>query len=185
MKATGQIEKWATGLLGIVCLVLVLNLVLRSGTRLGTPRPAVKAANSSPVRGSQGASAVVADQLSAYNPDVHLDLLKELQSRPLAKLERSPFEFPPPPAKKPQPGSAASSGPAPPPQPSLPPVKALGYSQKAGGVREAVLLDGDQVRLVREGDSLAGRLRVLKISPTQVEVEDETTRQTVRLPIPQ
>jgi hypothetical protein len=185
MKATGQFEKWATGFLAVVCLVLVLNLVLRSGTKLGTPRPAVKAASTSPTHGSQGGSAVVVDQLSAYNPEVHLALLKELDSRPLPKLERNPYEFPPPPAKKPQPGSAESSSPAAPPPPALPAVKALGYSQKADGVREAVVLDGDEVRLVREGDSIAGRLRVLRISPTQVEVEDETTRQTVRLPIPQ
>jgi hypothetical protein len=126
----------------------------------------------------------VADELARYDPGVRLDLLKELQNRPLPRLARNPFEFevrrtaptePTTPAAAP----AASAPPAP------LPLKAVGYTEKAGGVKEAIVSDEQEIYIVHEGESFAKRFRVVKISPAAIDVDDETTHQTIRLPIPQ
>jgi hypothetical protein len=36
--------------------------------------------------------------------------------------------------------------------------------------------------VIHEGETFAKRFRVLKITPNQVEVNDETTQQNIRLP---
>jgi hypothetical protein len=183
MTRKSQVKKWAAGTLGIVCLLLVLNLVLRSGVKVGASRATLPARVTPAVAHPQALADRVADELASYDPGVRLDLLKELQSRPLPRLARNPFEF----AAKPAPTAAAVSGgpatPAPPPAP--PPLKAMGYTEKARGVPEAIVSDDQEIYVVHEGESFANRYRVLKISPSAVEVDDETTHQTVRLPIPQ
>jgi hypothetical protein len=133
---------------------------------------------------SQALSDRVADELARYDPAVRLDLLKELQSRPLPKMARNPFEFgaKPAPATEPQPAALA---PAQAPPPAAPPLKAVGYTEKAAGVREAIISDDQEIYIVHEGETFAKRFRVLKISPSVVEVDDDTTHQTIRLPIPQ
>ena len=185
MRVRSQLEKWATGFLGVVCLLLVVNLALRNGVKAGASRAALSSRVAPAATRSQPLPDRVADELARYDPGVHLDLLKELQSRPLPKLARNPFEFeakaaPPTPAS-----AAAPAAPAQPPPPAPPPLKAMGYTQKAGGVHEAIVTDDQEIYIVHEGDAFAQHFRVLKISPSAVEVDDETTHQTLRLPIPQ
>lgn len=187
MTAKSQLEKWATGLLGLVCLLLVLNLALRSGVKAGASRATLPASGASPATSrSQALSDRVADELAGYDPGVRLDLLKQLQSRPLPKVARNPFEFEAKPAPATQPESAATPpAAAQPPQPSALPLTAVGYTEKAGGVREAIVSDDQEIYILHEGETFAKRFRVLKISPSAVEVDDDTTHQTIRLPIPQ
>lgn len=186
MRVKSQLEKWATGFLGVVCLLLVLNLALRNGVKAGASRAALSSRPAPAATRSQPLPDRVADELARYDPGVHLDLLKELQSRPLPKLARNPFEFeakaaPPTPLAS----SAGPAAPAPPPTPAPPPLKAMGYTEKAGGVHEAIVTDDQEIYIVHEGDTFAQHFRVLKISPSAVEVDDETTHQTLRLPVPQ
>lgn len=183
MTGKSQVEKWAAGVLGLVCLLLVLNLVLRSGMKVGASRATLPARVSLPVTRSRAVADRVADELARYDPEVRLNLLKELQSRPLPKLARNPFEFEAKPAPPTQPATAAPAVPAQPPAP--PPLKAVGYTEQTGGVREAIVSDDQQIYIIHEGESFANRFRVLKISPSAVEVGDDTTHQTIRLPIPQ
>lgn len=184
MRGRSQREKWAIGFLGIVCLLLVLNLVLRTGVKAGASR-AIRPGRGSPAASrSPALSERVADELARYDPGVRLDLLKELQSRPLPKLARNPFEFETRPAVA-QPTTPAPAASAPPAPPAPPPLKAVGYTEKAGGVKEAIVSDDQEIYIVHEGESFAKRFRVLKISPAAIEVDDETTHQTIRLPIPQ
>jgi hypothetical protein len=184
MTAKSQLEKWATGLLGLVCLLLVLNLALRSGVKAGASRTTLPAGRVSLATSRpQALSDRVADELARYDPAVRLDLLKELQSRPLPKMARNPFEFEAKPAPVAEPQSAAA--PAQPPQPPAPPLKAVGYTERAGGVREAIVSDDQEIYVVHEGETFAKRFRVLQISPSVVEVDDDATHQTIRLPIPQ
>jgi hypothetical protein len=69
--------------------------------------------------------------------------------------------------------------------PALPAVtlKALGYAQSADGTAQAVLTDGITLYVVNEGEEFAGRFRVIAIRPEDLEVEDEYTNQTFRLPL--
>ena len=69
--------------------------------------------------------------------------------------------------------------------PALPAVtlKALGYAESADGTAQAVLTDGNTLYVVKEGEDFAERFRVIGIRPEYLEVEDEYTNQTFRLPL--
>jgi hypothetical protein len=113
-----------------------------------------------------------------------LDRLKQLLDRPLPELTRNPFEFEAAPAR-PSPAHSASA--PPPTQPPAPPVslKIMGYSEKAGGVQEALASDDEQVYVIHEGDTVAGKYKILKITPKTVTVENVSSHQIADLPIPQ
>jgi hypothetical protein len=216
MKVSGHIEKWGTGVLGAVSLALLVNLLLQIWRMpAGHARPpaapargakgiaasagktitplSVKAANApgdktkasfrtAAAAGKPGAS----EDVSHFDPDLHLDLLKELEDRPLPELARNPFEFPRAPVKAgaaPAPAQTAAAAPQPPPPPPVT-LKPMGYSEE-GGVSEAMVSDEDQVYVVHAGDSVGTRYKIIKITPTVITVEDATLHQTVDLPIPQ
>jgi hypothetical protein len=189
MKVAGHIEKWGAGVLGVVSLLLLVNLVLQYGrgrageTRhgAGTP-PRVKAG---PLPGAKAAAGKqeISDELSRYDPLVKLERLKEMEARPLPELGRNPFEFVAGPTPV-FPVQATGGAPAQPPPPPSVTLKAMGYSEGKGGVKEAMVSDEDQVFVVHEGDSVGTRYKVIKITPMVITVEDATLHQTVDLPVP-
>jgi hypothetical protein len=164
-----------------VSLLLILNLVFKSGTLVNASRPAPTANVAPAAQETRGDAGL--DDLRAYDPGLRLDTWKEIRSRSIPKLSRNPFDFRRQPvAVEPEEALAA----APPPIPAGPPpipLKALGYTEKSPGEPEAIVTDDDQIFIVHEGESFARKYRVLKITPTAIEVEDETTRQRARLPI--
>lgn len=185
MKLNSDAKKVTSVVLGAVCLGLLINLVQSSRTvRAGgarTPQPPPAAAK----RHAPGtAPHPRSEPPSSDDPELRLDLLKEIQSRPEAKLVRNPFEFEP---LRVDPRVAKEAQPPPPPPPPPPPlpIKALGYSEKAGGVREAYVTDDDQVYVVHDGESFGAHFKVMKISPQFIEIEDSTTHQRAELPFPQ
>lgn len=180
MKLTGYIEKWAGGILGAVSVILLLNLVLQfSGVRAGSRRPLP-----SPPPAAEKGKAGAADSLAQFDPVVRLDDLKRIDGRPLPELSRNPFEFVSPPAP---PKAPPGPGPAPAPPPAPPPMtlKPMGYSENVGGQKEAYISEEDQVYVVHEGDTVANKYKILKITTKAVTVEDVATHQTAELPIPQ
>lgn len=183
MKIKGAAEKWVSGALGVVCLVLLINLILRGGIGKGTEEPSPAPVNSSVPHRSEPKSGAAPDDLARYDPEVKLDLLSDLQSRTLPQIERNPFEFerpkPIPPPIGPQ---LPGRGPQPPPPPALP-IKVIGYSQKESGIKEGIMADDEGIYVVHEGETFAKRYKVTKLTATAVEIYDETTRQTVSLPI--
>ncbi len=188
MKSKAQFEKWASVGLGVVCLILVLNLVFRGGFKAGSPKPAAPAVKPPPGTRARAAAAPASrsgDELARYNPVVRLDLLEEIQKRADPKVDRDPFEFvakaPPPKPAGTVAAAAAPVTPAPPPPPPPPPLKAVGYTEK-GGVREAIVTLEDQVFVIHEGETFAKRFQVIRITPSQVEINDATTQQNIRLP---
>jgi hypothetical protein len=62
-------------------------------------------------------------------------------------------------------------------------LKALGYAVSGDGNAQAVLTDGSTLYVVNEGEEFAERFRVIVIRPESLEVEDELTNQTIRLPL--
>ena len=189
MKKQERYSRWVVGVLGVVCLVLLVNLVrgfrpARAGTA-GATSPVAVAASKTQVRSEvPGAGS----GLSRYDPELNLELLKKLQGRPLVPIGRDPFGFqsPAPPRAA---ASAAPAGEAPAPgSPAAPapqPLKAMGYLDMPGGVREAYVSYEDQVYSVHEGDTIGNKFKVLSVSPTQVEVEDASSKEKLKLPIAQ
>ena len=192
MKLKGYVEKWAGGVLGTVSAILLLNLVLQfSGVRAAARRLLPAAALPAADKGKADAN----DNLAQFDPAVRLDDLKRLDGRPLPEFSRNPFEFvmPPAPPKPEAPAAAAPAAPPPPPPISLLP---MGYMEDPNGQKMASVCDQsapgpqgcaatDQVYLVHEGESVANRYKIVKITPTAVTVEDATTHQTAELPMPQ
>jgi hypothetical protein len=66
----------------------------------------------------------------------------------------------------------------PPPPPAQLSMIFFGYGNlPAGGPRQAFLLDGDEVRIVSEGDTLQNHIRILHIGNDTIEFEDTNTHQ--------
>lgn len=186
MKLTSQAEKWVGGILGVVCVILLINLALNFGNaRVGASRSATTVSPATEARRQPAARPGRGEELSHYDPMLRLALLKQLESRRLPEIARNPFEFETRPAAPGRGVTAATSAPLPPTAPPPPPLKAMGYAEKAGGVREAYLVYEDQIYVVHEAESFAKRFRVLKITSALAEIKDESTQQTVKLPIPQ
>ncbi len=178
MKIKGQAEKWVRVILGAVCLLLLVNLIMQlGGVRAGASRGTVAGRRAGPPLPGDGL-----DELSRYDPVVRLDVLNKLQSRPLTRPARNPFQGPAPPRVE----QAAPAPVAPPPPPPPPPIplKAMGYTEKTAGL-EAFVADDQQTYVVHEGETFAQRYRVLKLTDKFIEIEDESTHQIVQLPFAQ
>lgn len=173
-------EKWATAILGGVSLVLLVHLVFYGGITAGAHSGAVKNAAAAHAK-LRGAPAAPPAKMAA-DPGVDLDLLEALERRPLPRLRRNPFEFPPPPKPK---GSFAQGapGPATPPHPPHLPLRAIGFSQRTGQPPHAVLTDSENIYVVRVGEKFGKRYSVVSLTPARVEIHDTVTQQTVELPI--
>ena len=155
----------------------------------------VQAGKTSPsdAHAPSGSPQVGADPLDSLPVQSVLRSLRDPQSRPagsttpqvagplLAQVER-PFDagsaWPPtsvaaaPPAVDP---SAIEAGPeVPPPSATL---KVLGYADNPDKGREIFISEESEVFVVREGEIFAERFRVLRITPTEVEIEDELRRE--------
>jgi len=69
--------------------------------------------------------------------------------------------------------------PPPPPPPAQLAWKFFGYGNlPSGGPRQAFLLDGEEVRIVGEGETVLNHIRITKIGNDKIEFEDTNTHQT-------
>lgn len=181
-KTRRNVERWAAGILGVVCLVLLLKLVFTNGNPVSAARPSAAVTRVASPERADARNTPPRDDLEHYDPELKMDLLKKIESQELPKLVRNPFEYPPPP---PPPRSIETQGmtePVAPPPPPLP-FKAIGYSVKTGGVPEVVITDDQDLYVVHAGETFAKRFRVLSLTSSRVEIEDVTTHQVAQLPI--
>ena len=76
------------------------------------------------------------------------------------------------------------AGPPPEPPPVPPPYKFYGYStSRNNGKRTAYFLDGEEILLATEGDTLRRRYKCVRISPNSVTVEDLDAKKQVSVPL--
>lgn len=186
MRLPAGFNKWGSAVLGLISAVLVINLVNQyRGMQAASPQAHASPANA-PAKPS---GKVSTEDLAKYDPSVHFDALKELDSRPLPDEDRNPFLFagqslaPPPPPPSVQQAAAVPQAPPPPPPP--PPLKAVGYNELPGGKREAMLTYNDDISVVHEGDVIGGKFKVIKIDPSMVVVEDAESHKNIELQFPQ
>jgi len=184
MKLPAGIDKWGSAVLGVVSLLLVVNLVEQyRGMQPGNSRANPAPVSGSPTRAGKDSSHAT-DDLAQYDPTVHFDALKALDSRPFPDEDRNPFDFAGGAAPPAPPMSAPAPNVLPPPPPPLP-LKAMGYNELPGGKKEAMVTYNDELVMVHEGDLIGTKYKVVKINPTMVVVEDGDTHQTLELPFPQ
>jgi hypothetical protein len=131
------------------------------------------------------------------DPTLRLDLLAKLQDVGLPTSGRNPFKMgaPPPkaePLKGPEPKIdlkpvQVEVKPAPPPGPPPPPpitLKYYGFTSPSGAaVKTAFFLDGEDILIAKEGDTLKKRYRVVRIGVNSVVMEDTDSKHEQTLPL--
>jgi hypothetical protein len=137
------------------------------------------------------------------DPALQLDLLARLQSVTVKGGMRSLFEFaaaPPPKVEEPKIIPRPVQGPKPPPKPEdskraeIPkappppiPLKFYGYIQpkNAKEARRAFFLQGEDIFVVSEGQTVNARYRIVRIEPNSAIVEDTEHKSEQSLPLEQ
>jgi hypothetical protein len=132
------------------------------------------------------------------DPTLRLDLLAKLQEVGLPAGGRNLFKMgaPPPPKAAALPGPepivkpkpiqvevqpAAPSGPPPPPPITL---KYYGFTSPSGkAARTAFFLDGEDILVAKEGDTVKKRYRVVRIGVNSVVMEDTDSKRQQTLPL--
>ena len=165
---------------------LVSAFWLSTSTSASSPAPA----QSRPGHGHDaGVTPATLPPANSSGALLRLDVLKDIDGRPLPELTRNPFEFGPTPEdiRRADDARKLAEHPTPPPPPPPPPVpfKAMGYQQDTKGQRIAYLSDEQETYIVHEGQEFGQRFKVVKITDASVEVQDETYHQIVQLPYPQ
>lgn len=137
--------------------------------------------------------------VSRIDPSLHLELLAKVKTVELTGGSRSLFEFAQPPAPPPPKVAPIVPGPPPPPPPKQvetavvkpppppPPIplKFYGYSgtARSAGVRSAFFLDGDDIVIARENDTIKNRYKIVRIGVNSAVVEDTVSKNQQTLPL--
>jgi hypothetical protein len=131
------------------------------------------------------------------DPILRLDLLAKVQGVELAGGSRNLFQYGPPPVKAelkgpepkvvPQPvAPVLKADDQPKPIPPPPPInlKYYGFSTgRVNGKKTAFFLDGDEISVAAEGDTVKKRYRVVRIGVNSVLMEDTESKRQQSLPL--
>jgi hypothetical protein len=138
----------------------------------GTPAPGRDKSRS----GAKGKKA----RAENLDPTLRLDLLASVEQTQYEGSGRNIFMSEAEPVVIPAPGSSpvTDAGKTPPyvlpPTPTAPPIplKFFGFSSKVGEQKRVFLSQGDEVFVAGEGEIVNRRYKVVRISPTSVEMQD-------------
>jgi hypothetical protein len=157
-----------------------LNALLAGGGLLATwlavtPAPKPPASNLAATPRTTAAREVTVDDLNLQEAR----LREHLGSIPLRPTGRNPFRFGKGSAEAPAPSPAAAApimAPAP-SAPVAPPLSLSGiFNDK--GKRTAILTSDSQLYLVKEGESFAGRYRMVTVDSDAVTIKDDSGTET-------
>jgi hypothetical protein len=187
--------------LSLVVIAVVLMATRFSGflgfgsSSAAIPAPAILAENHTPERPAASASRTTGRNGSrrqtatqSLDPTLRTDLLKISEETKYEGSGRNIFRVFVDIPKVVQPVATE----APPPQgPALPPppppieLKFYGYATPTGGTRRIFLAQGEDVFIAREGDIVDRRYKVVRISPTAVEILDVLSNNRQSIPLTQ
>lgn len=152
-----------------------------------------------PVLHKKGARPEDRVDTSKIDPILHLDILAKLQQLAFTSGGRNPFKFGPPPGQPekklegPEPkvtlapvAEVKPPPPAPPPPAPPPPItlKYYGFSSPPGtGGKTAFFLDGEDILVAKEGETVKRRYRVVRIGVNSVVMEDTDSKHQQTLPL--
>ena len=137
---------------------------------------------------------------TTIDPTLRFGLLAKVQAVELHGGRRNLFQFgappPPPPSKEPEPkiipkpiakdevAEAKPPKPAGPPPPPPIPLKYYGYSSQQGqSRRRAFFLDGEEILVAAEGETVKRRYKVVRIGVNSVVLEDTEHKSQQTLPL--
>lgn len=172
------------GLLAVAGLLL-LRALLTSGAPASTV-----AASATPDPTNRLDTISVAGGKSKVNlpldPTLRTDLLKNSEEAAYRGTGRNIFEDTPPPVVVPvKPVVVAQKPPEPPPPPPPPPIplKFYGFANKPGQAKAIFLANGDDIFIGHEGEIINRRYKIVRIHPTQVEIEDVLNNNRQSIPL--
>lgn len=166
----GRPRTWLLVLLGVAVAGLIIVRVWSHFSAGAPVAPSNQARQARPAPGDNG-------PLNPAALDVRLEAL-DARRPERGEVERDPFRFrpapPPPPPPAAPAGGLAPGQPAVPPPPQTPPIqlRLMGFIELPSGLRLANLSDcRGTTWSVRQGESVDGQYRVVKIGLESIEIE--------------
>jgi hypothetical protein len=182
--------------LAVVAAVVVLYNLSGSTPTAASPASTVFPAASQSVSPSRPAPRTKARGKKAsagprsLDPTLRYDWLKASEDTKYEGTGRNIFQLQ---AEIPQPiksggteaddDDEADKGPPPPPPPPPINLKFFGFASKAGESKKIFLSSGEDVFIAAEGDVVNRHYKVLRISPTSVEIEDVLNNNRQSIPL--
>ena len=148
----------------------------------GTSRPAATG------RTGKGRGKKVGAAARSLDPTLRYDWLKASEDTNYEGTGRNIFlaqaEIPKPvaPVQTPEQIEAAKGPPPPPPPPPIN-LKFFGFASKPGEAKKVFLSEGEDVFIASEGEVVNRHYKVLRISPTSVEIEDVLNNNRQSIPL--
>jgi hypothetical protein len=171
---------WAI-VLGVIAVLAVAYVLIPmfTGSTAATSSIAptgAPATGRTPARGTRGKK----PHAENLDPTLRLDLLASVEQTQYEGNGRNIFTSEPDPVAIPQPGGPgvtdAPKAPVyiPPVIPAAPqiPLKFFGFANRAGEPKRVFLIQGEEVFVAGEGEIVNRRYKVVRISPTSVEMQD-------------
>jgi len=182
----GAEEKKKVFAMGALLAIAVL-LLLRAFFFSGAPASAVAASANASLQNGAGGRGKPTPPL---DPTLRTDLLKNSEEALYKGSGRNIFEeqaAPPIPAvtHKVIVEDNTPKPPPPPPPPPLIPLKFYGFASKPGQAKAIFLANGDDIFIGHEGEIVNRRYKIIRIHPTQVEIEDVLTNNRQSIPLTQ
>jgi hypothetical protein len=148
----------------------------------GRPVPAARSTSRNASRKQTAAQSL--------DPTLRTDLLKISEDTKYEGTGRNIFrvfvDIPKPIAPvTPEQTTEQAQGPALPPPPPPIDLKFYGYATPTGGTRRIFLVQGEDIFVAREGDIVDRRYKVVRISPTAVEILDVLSNNRQSIPLTQ
>jgi hypothetical protein len=184
----------AIALMGLAVVVLLFS-VGGSAPTAGAPATAITSvADSRPITVSRPSSRTkshgkkVSTAPRSLDPSLRYDWLKASEETKYEGTGRNIFlaqaEPPQPiaPAQTDEQKRAAEGPPQPPPPPPIN-LKFFGFASKPGESKKIFLSEGEDVFIAAEGEVVDRHYKVLRISPTSVEIEDVLNNNRQNIPL--
>ena len=129
------------------------------------------------------------NEVQSLDPSLRTDLLKISEETKYEGTGRNIFrvfvDIPKPIAPVAPERDVVATGPPPPAPPPPIELKFYGYATPTGGTRRIFLAQGEDVFIAREGDIVDRRYKVVRISPTSVEILDVLSNNRQSIPLTQ
>jgi hypothetical protein len=184
-------QVYALGVLGAIAVVLMAYEFWPSPPSAAPATAQTAATPAQPATRRTASGKVVPVVEPRLDPTLDLNLLSQSEEIKYAGNGRNIFVAGSVPIEKPRGTGATDKASAgirpPPPVPPPPPItlKFFGFANRPGETKKVFLSQGEDIFIAAEGDIVDRRYRVLRISPTAVDVEDVLNNNRQSLPLTQ
>jgi hypothetical protein len=188
-----------TKLIAAISLMVIAVIVLLFNFSGSTPSPTTAAApvapvapvtTPRPVTASRSTGKTRSKKVSAaahsLDPTLRYDWLKGSEDTKYEGTGRNIFQAQaeiPTPVASAVTEKEADTGPPPPPPPPPINLKFFGFASKPGEAKKVFLSEGEDVFIAAEGEVVNRHYKVLRISPTSVEIEDVLNNNRQSIPL--